>query len=95
MPQKNLFDFNPPPKKHTEENPKAEALPQQPTAEPEKKHKRHLYPPKAPDNLPASYFVSATYDGRKKKAVVKLYEPTSSNICSLVGFLRKRLSVSP
>ena len=80
MPQKSLFDFNPPPKKPAEEAPKAEALSTQPTAEPEKKHKRHVYPPKAPDNLPASYFVSATYDGRQRKAVVKLYEPESGNI---------------
>ena len=80
MPQKSLFDFNPPPKKPAEEAKKAEALPPQPTAEPEKKRKRHVYPPVAPDNLPASYFVSATYDGRKRKAVVKLYEPESGNI---------------
>ena len=60
---------------------KAEAPP--PTTEPAKKEreqKRHVYPPKAPDNLPPSYFVSATYDGRAKKAVVKLYEPTSGRI---------------
>ena len=63
------------------EKPKAEAPP--PTAEPamkERERKRHVYPPKAPDNLPPSYFVSATYDGRAKKAVVKLYEPTSGRI---------------
>jgi DNA polymerase I len=30
--------------------------------------------------MPASYFVSATYDGRQRKAVVKLYEPESGNI---------------
>ena len=52
-----------------------------PTAEPPKKErKRHAFPPKAPENLPASYFVSATYDGRARKAVVKLYEPASGRI---------------
>jgi DNA polymerase I len=79
MLQKSLFDYAPPPKKPVQEAPKAEAPPQ-PAAEPEKKHKRYAYPPKAPDNLPASYFVSATYDGRQRKAVVKLYEPESGNI---------------
>jgi len=37
-------------------------------------------PPIAPDNLPPSYFVSAAYDGRQKKAVVKLYEPISGQL---------------
>ena len=34
----------------------------------------------APANLPLSYFVSATYDGQARKALVKLYEPVSGNI---------------
>ncbi|KON31936.1 hypothetical protein AC478_01740 [miscellaneous Crenarchaeota group-1 archaeon SG8-32-3] len=34
----------------------------------------------APENLPPSYFVSATYNGRSKKAVIKLYEPESEEI---------------
>ncbi len=78
--QKSLFDFNPPAQKTVEETSKAEATPPTPSAEPEKQHKRRPYPPRAPDNLPASYFVSATYDGRQRKAVVKLYEPVSGNI---------------
>ncbi len=80
MPQKSLFDFSPPPKKTVEEAAKSEAPSAQPLSEPEKKHKRRLMPPKAPENLPSSYFVSATYDGRQRKAVVKLYEPESGNI---------------
>ena len=40
----------------------------------------HTYPPKAPRNLSSSYFVSATYDGKAKKALVKLYEPSSDKI---------------
>ena len=50
------------------------------TKEQEKTKKKRVYPPKAPDNLPPSYFVSASYDGRQKKAVVKLYEPQSGRI---------------
>jgi len=38
------------------------------------------FPPIAPLNLPPSYFVSASYDGRQKKAVIKLYEPDSGQI---------------
>ncbi len=51
-----------------------------PEAAKPKKHERQPYPPVAPANLPPSYFVSASYDGAKKKAVVKLYEPESGNI---------------
>ncbi|NLE04547.1 MAG: hypothetical protein GX638_07080, partial [Crenarchaeota archaeon] len=50
------------------------------TKEPTKERKKHIYPPKAPDNLPSSYFVSASYDGRQKKAVIKLYEPIAGKI---------------
>jgi len=46
----------------------------------EKGKKTHAFPPVAPKNLPPSFFVSATYDGRLKKALIKLYEPTSSKI---------------
>ena len=81
MPQKSLCDFNPPIKKPIEETKTVAPPPTQITNESEKKvRKRHNYPPRAPDDLPASYFVSATYDGRQKKAVVKLYEPISGNI---------------
>ena len=48
--------------------------------EQKKDKKKHVYPPKAPNNLPPSYFVSASYDGRQKKAVVKLYEPEEGRI---------------
>jgi DNA polymerase I len=67
---------------------KAEAPPQQAQApqpvETEdvkpKIRERLPYPPVAPLNLPPSYFVSASYDGRLKKAVIKLYEPQSGNL---------------
>jgi DNA polymerase, archaea type len=45
-----------------------------------KKRERQPFPPVAPANLPPSYFVSASYDGRLKKAVVKLYEPESGQM---------------
>ena len=41
---------------------------------------KRAFPPLAPQNLPYSYIVSATYDGRAGKAVIKLYEPVSSQI---------------
>jgi DNA polymerase I len=44
------------------------------------KKKGHVFPPLAPQNLSCSYFVSATYDGKVGKAVVKLYEPSSGEI---------------
>jgi hypothetical protein len=46
----------------------------------EKIKKRRAFPPVAPENLPPSYFVSATYDGRLRKALIKLYEPESGKI---------------
>ncbi len=45
-----------------------------------RKRQRQPYPPICPENLPPSYFVSATYDGRQKKVVIKLYEPNSGQI---------------
>jgi DNA polymerase, archaea type len=63
---------------------KAEALPA-PTIittmqEVKKERKPRLFPPVALKNLPASYFVSAFYDGRQKKVVIKLYEPNSGEL---------------
>ena len=34
----------------------------------------------APENLPPSYFVSATYDGKKGAVCIKLYEPVTQRI---------------
>ena len=47
---------------------------------PQAQRRKHVYPPVSPQNLSPSYFVSATYDGRSRKAVVKLYEPLSGEI---------------
>jgi DNA polymerase I len=83
MAQKSLLEYSPAQKKPSkEEEPKAEAPPTT-EAIPEtevKVKKRRTFPPVAPENLPPSYFVSATYDGRSRKALIKLYEPTSGQI---------------
>lgn len=44
------------------------------------KRKPRTFPPVAPENLPPAYFVSASYDGRQKKAIIKLYEPESGEL---------------
>ncbi|MEM2319441.1 MAG: DNA-directed DNA polymerase I [Candidatus Bathyarchaeia archaeon] len=46
----------------------------------EKERKQKGFPPIAPEKLPPSYFVSATYDGKAGKALIKLYEPVSGRI---------------
>jgi len=83
MPQKSLFDYAPPePKKQVQEevNVKAEAPTPLLAEKTAKREKRRTVSLTAPENLPPSYFVSATYDGRQQKAVIKLYEPISGNI---------------
>jgi DNA polymerase I len=45
-----------------------------------KEGKARVLPPIAPFDLPPSYFVSAAYDGRQRKAIVKLYEPESGEL---------------
>jgi DNA polymerase I len=42
--------------------------------------KARLHDFEAPHSLPLSYFVSATYDGNKCSAIIKLYEPKSKRI---------------
>jgi DNA polymerase I len=39
-----------------------------------------VLPPIAPLDLPPSYFVSAAYDGRQQKTIIKLYEPESGEL---------------
>jgi len=80
MSQRSLFDYVPPEKKPVQEEVKALAPQAQPVENVSKLKKRPAFPPVAPENLPPSYFVSATYDGRQRKAVIKLYEPTSGRI---------------
>ena len=78
MAQKRLDEFS-----HIEtqisREKKAEALPF--TEETIIKEKRkETFPRLAGENLPPSYFVSATYDGKTGKALIKLYEPTAGKI---------------
>jgi DNA polymerase I len=81
MAQKSLDFYSQAQKKPVQAEAKAEAPPPIAIAESEKKEKkRRAFPPVAPENLPPSYFVSATYDGRSRKAVIKLYEPQSGRI---------------
>jgi DNA polymerase I len=85
MVQKSLLEYSPAHKKTSKTEESKEAVPQTvdfiSESEKREKLKKHSsFPPVAPENLPPSYFVSATYDGRSRKAVIKLYEPTSSKI---------------
>ena len=80
MQQKSLFDYTPPEKKPIQEQGKTTSHQPQPVQSLIKIRKRHTFPPVAPENLPPSYFVSATYDGRQHKAMIKLYEPESGRI---------------
>jgi len=77
MAQKRLEDFS---KTETEtlKEKEAEALPFMEAITKEKQ--KRAYPPLAPENLPPSYFISATYDGKTGKALIKLYEPVSGKI---------------
>jgi DNA polymerase I len=77
MAQKRLEDFA---KIETEtlKEKEAEALPFMEAITKEKQ--KRAYPPLAPENLPPSYFISATYDGKTGKALIKLYEPVSGKI---------------
>jgi DNA polymerase I len=77
MAQKHLEEFSKPAVKPLERQ--AEAPPATESATQEKPRKR-VFPPLAPKNLSSSFFVSATYDGQERKAVVKLYEPASGQI---------------
>jgi len=77
MAQKRLEDFS---KTETEtlKEKEAEALPFMEAITKEKQ--KRAYPPLAPENLPPSYFISVTYDGKTGKALIKLYEPVSGKI---------------
>jgi DNA polymerase I len=77
MAQKSLDQFSnaetkPSGKMEAEALPFAEAI--------SKERKKPDFPPLVLENLPPSYFVSAAYDGKAKKALVKLYEPDSGRI---------------
>ena len=80
MEQKSLDYYSEVQKKPSIIEKKAEALATIKSDVERKEKKRRAFPPVAPQNLPPSYIVSAGYDGRLRKAVLKLYEPTSGDI---------------
>ncbi|MCW4044666.1 MAG: DNA-directed DNA polymerase I [Candidatus Bathyarchaeota archaeon] len=81
MVQKSLDFYSQVPKKMVNEEAKAEAPAKNTAEENQKKEgRRRVFPPVAPENLLPSYFVSASYDGHLKKALIKLYEPQSGKI---------------
>jgi len=51
-----------------------------PTEKPPQNRKSLTLKPETPQELPPSYFVSATYNGKKGCASIKLYEPESEKI---------------
>ena len=77
MAQKHLTEFSHAKTKPSEET-EVEALPLKQTVA--KTKEKLAFPPVAPENLPPSYFVSATYNGKTRKALIKLYEPTTDQI---------------
>ena len=77
MTQKRLEDFAKIQVESLKEK-EAEALPFMEAITKEKQ--KRAYPPLALENLPPSYFISATYDGKTGKTLIKLYEPISSKI---------------
>jgi DNA polymerase I len=79
MAQKSLDEYSLVQNKPLKEA-KAEALSVVIPESAKREKKRRAFPPVAPENLPPSYFVSAGYDGRSRKALIKLYEPTSGQI---------------
>jgi len=76
MAQRRLDEFSLPKTKPKEAE--AETMPF--TEAIKKEGRQRTFPPLAPENLPPSYFVSATYDGKAGKALIKLYEPLSGQI---------------
>jgi DNA polymerase I len=79
MAQRHLDDFS---RKETPTPKKKEAKVEAPpiSKDSANQERKRAFPPISPDDLPPSYFVSATYDGRVGKAVIKLYEPVSEQI---------------
>jgi DNA polymerase I len=75
MAKKHLDDYFPKP-----ENARLEPTESFTKAVQKEKRKEIEVKPRTPKDLPPSYFVSATYDGEKRAACIKLYEPKSEKI---------------
>jgi DNA polymerase I len=82
MSRKQLDDYFAPLTPSEKTKPKAELEPLTETSvtviAEQRKARKHDFD--APPDLPPSYFVSATYDGDKAVALIKLYEPKSQQI---------------
>jgi DNA polymerase I len=78
MAQRRLEDFRVEARHSKENEAKAPSFTEAVAAA--KERKALIFPPIAPENLQPSYFVSATYDGKVGKALIKLYEPVSGKI---------------
>jgi DNA polymerase I len=79
----NLLDFCEKPKKHEEKKPTPSTPPQSSLTPPEKNTRTETKPviySDYPTDLPPSYLVSITYNGKKQLASLKLYEPMSQKI---------------
>jgi len=63
-----------------ETSPKPSSQPTPAPVELASKKKQDLQEELVPRNLPPSYFVSATYEGERQSACIKLYEPVSQRI---------------
>jgi hypothetical protein len=82
----SLLDFCEKPKKQTEEEPAPstfskpeEAVVPLPEKKPQPAKEKVVYPD-FPEDLPPSYLVSVSYDGKKQLATLGLYEPLSQKI---------------
>ncbi len=75
MAQKHLTEFS-----HSKAKPSEETKVEAPSFTQAVAKEKRVFPPVAPENLPSSYFVSATYDGKTRRALIKLYEPNSGQI---------------
>ncbi len=73
--KKRLDEFFP-----TSETVEKKKDPSKPSKGLSRKEEHTISKPLIPKNLSASYFVSATYDGKKGLACIKLYEPKSKRI---------------
>ncbi|MFB0522789.1 MAG: 3'-5' exonuclease, partial [Candidatus Bathyarchaeia archaeon] len=60
--------------------PETHSEPSPAPVEPIKEERLDFVDELAPRNLPPSYFVSATYDGESRSALLKLYEPISQKV---------------
>ncbi|MBE0520508.1 DNA-directed DNA polymerase I [Candidatus Bathyarchaeota archaeon] len=75
MAQKHLTEFS-----HAKAKPSEETKVKAPSFTQAVAKEKRVFPPVTPENLPLSYFVSATYNGKTRKASIKLYEPNSGQI---------------